>query len=254
LKKKAQGGAQMFVLCMLIMIFIVVLFRVLFDYQRVHITYYSVEDALTTSLISSCVYNRDEQSLSGATVIYRTVTAASKPNELLADLTGLPVYDSTPFDAVNSSELTNLMADPYLDGCYDRFLKNLKQNLKLDDSMNAIISGIDGTVSIDEFCIYNKFVNLNADGTPGDFRIVKYTRVSDGVWVAFPYNVNQTATCYNSLDHTDYTVTETSVSAKLSFSVVAGTNANWNTAPGAITNITAPVTYQRIVDITKQVP
>lgn len=238
---KKKGGTQMYVIGMIILMLFVILFRVLLDFQRVSVTYYSVDDALTTSLLSSCIYNREEQALSGSMVIYRTVTQRSDKTVIPADLS-VDIKEIESFDAINSEQIYVPAMDTYLEKCYQRFLKNLKKNLKLDNNMNTSISGIDGIMEIAEFSVFNKFINLNKDGTSGDFRIVKYTRSHDGTWSAYIYPINQYASCYNSIDHTEHQITDTSVSARLHFTLVTRTEP----MPDGL-----EVDYQRVVDITK---
>lgn len=247
--KKVRGGVQIFVLCLCILLCIVVLYRVLFDYERVQITHDAVDDAITTALVSSCIFNTDELALSGSTVIYSTVTPVKEPNYIISIITGEPVLDTTPYDTINDAALLNPGEDAFLTQCYERFERNLKKNLKLDDAMNATISGIDGTVAISEFTVFNKFFNVDEDGNQTDFRIVKYTYVPGGSWTAYPYNINQYAESYNSLDHTSYEVCETSVSACITFRVVTGTFIDWAMPGGNPDDMKTAISYQRIVDI-----
>lgn len=246
------GGVQIYVLCLCILLCMVILYRVLFDYTRLQITHDTVDDALTTALVSACVYNADELALSGSAVIYSTVTQVSEPDEILSQITGRPAPEAEPFNTVNSVALLAPGNDPYLEGCFERFLRNLKKNLKLDDAMNATISGIDGTVTVSEFSVYNKFYNLDAVGNQTDFRIVKYTYVHGVGWTAYPYNTNEYAESYNSLDHAAYTVSETSVSACITFRAVTGTYIDWAMPGYTADDMKASVSYQRIVDITGQ--
>lgn len=235
-------------ICVIMLMSMIVLFRVLFDQERVHITYDMVDDALTTSLVSACVYNTDELALSGATVIYKTVTPVKEPNYIISSVTGQPMLDTTPHDTINDDALFSPGTDIYLNGAYQRFVKNLKKNLKLDNSMNATISGIDGTVTISEFSVYNKFYNLDEDGNPTSFRIVKYT-YSSGGWSAHPYTINATPTCYNSFGHSNHTIVETSVSARISFNVVTGSVIEWAMPGLSESDLRTSVSYQRVVDI-----
>lgn len=248
--KKVEGGAQVFILCMCILLFLVVLYKFMFDYQRMDITKDNVDDAITTSLLASCVYNREELGASGAPVIYRTVTP------LLGDITvtpgGVPILDTQPLDVLNLPALSAPTGDSYLTNCYNRFVKTLKTNLRLNASMESLTSGISGEVVIMEFSVFNKFYNLDEDRNQTDFRFVKYTyNTSAGTWSAYPYNINQYPTTYNSLDKANYTITETSVSAKLGFSVNAGTIVGWDPDPaGRVgSDNLVPVTYQRVVDV-----
>lgn len=248
---KTRGGIQIYVLCLITLLCFVVFYRVLFDYTRVQITHDAVDDAITTALVSACIYNTDELALSGSSVIYATVTPVKEPHYVISQITGEPVLDTTPYDTINDAALMTPGNDAYLTACYERFLKNLKKNLKLDDGMNAAISGIDGTVTVTEFSVFNKFWNLDEDGNQTDFRIVKYTYVPGGGWAVYPYNTNEYAESYNSLDHTVYTVSETSVSACITFQVVAGTYIDWAMPGLTADDMKTSVSYQRVVDITK---
>ena len=144
-----------------------------------------------------------------------------------------------------------LYADPFLQNCWTLFLKNFKNNLKLNDDMTATISGIDGVVSVAEFSVYNKFWNLDENWQHTDFMFVKYTyNVAGGSWSASAYAPNTYPTTYNSLTHSTYTITESSVSAQLAFNVVAGTATGKAQELGFTqADYNVPVTYQRVVDV-----
>lgn len=251
---KRDGGAQIYVMCMCVLLLFVVLFSVLNDYKRLYITSDSVDDALVTALVSACVYNREEEALSGATVMYRTVTPVNAriPIDLIIpgydDASGNVTVTEDERDIINGMDIMDPLNDYYLNNCYDKFLRNLKNNLKLDDSMICSMSGIDGMVTISEFSVYNKFYNLDESGEQADFRFVKYTYAGVGVWMMTSYMPNTYPTCYNSLDHTNYTIVESSVAATLDFQVLA---TRYNNSGGEIakTGSVAPVTYSRVVDV-----
>lgn len=248
---RTEGGTHIYVLCLFIMMFLLVLFRAMFDNQRLNITKDTVDDALMTSLVSSCVYNKSELSSSGACVIFQQVTP------FIGELTdvsigGRPILDPDPVDVFALPELGFPDTDTYLDNSWKKFEANIKKNLKLDDAMNATISGIDGVVTIAEFCVYNKFYNLDADRNQTDFKFVKYSyNPATGAWSSYQYAPNTYPSTYNSLTKSSYEIRESSVSAKLDFTVVAGTATGFaQTHAGKTQNdYNVPVSYQRIVDI-----
>lgn len=238
----------MYLLGMMVITFILVIFKFVYEYERFNITYDNIDDALVASLISACTYNTSEYSLSGAAVIYDTVTPVRLP-DVLGQIAGLPA-DTTPHDTINDVSLYAPAENGYLDNCYQVFLKNLKHNLKLGDDMSVTVSGLDGVVTVREFSIYNKFYNIDEDGNKTDFRIVKYTRLAAGGWNIYPYGINQAATAYNSLDHADSAITETSVSAQLEFQIRTNDYVDWLMPSKTEADMLQTVQYQRIVDIT----
>lgn len=251
--KREDGGVQIYVLCLFILMMFVVFWAVMLDFKRISITSDAVDDALVTSLISSCLYNKEEMRLSGATVVYHTVTGDGLKlpvTEIIpgyVDHSGNLTTTVEDRDVINGSEIVNSTGDTYLANCYSLFLKNLKKNLKLDDAMTCSMSGIDGVVTIQEFSVYNKFYNLDQDGNKTDFRFVKYTHIGGGVFNCIEYGINEYPTVYNSLDHQMYTVTESSVASTLSFAVVASRYTPVGGAAGSQT--VTDVTYSRIVDV-----
>jgi len=250
-RARTEGGTHVYVLCLFIMMFLLVLFHAMFDYQRLAITKDTVDDALVTSMISACVYNKEELASSGSAVIYQSLTPSYGEHTMLSP-GGHLVVDPTPTDVFSLPEIYAASSDTYLQNCWTLFLKNFKKNLKLGDDMVATISGIDGVVSVTEFSVYNKFYNLDVDRNQTDFMFVKYSyNPSSGAWSAYGYAPNTYPTCYNSLTHSNYQIVESSIATQLSFTVVAGT------ASTGMTNLTGviqadfnvPVTYQRVVDV-----
>lgn len=251
---RAEGGTHIYVLCMFIMMFLLVLFRAMFDAQRLYITKDTVDDALMTSMVSACVYNREEKNSSGAVVLYRTVTPLL--GEVLAETVGGRIIpDPDPVDVFSLPDLTLPGGDPFLANSYALFVKNLKKNLKLHDDMTATISGIDGVVTINEFSVYNKFYSVVDDGSGNrvqdEFKFVRYScNPETGAWSAYAYAPNVYPTTYNSLTKSNYEIRETSISVELGFTVVTGTATGMSQELGHTqAEYNVPVTYHRIVDV-----
>ena len=249
--KTEEGGAHIYVLCMSILVCMIIFYLVLFDYKRTQITADIVDDALTTSLVSACVYNQEEKALSGSQVMYRTLSEA-EDDFLESLMPGMGLGgDGSPADPeeklIDHPDLYNAHGDSFLDKSYNYFVKNLKKNLKLDDTMVATISGIEGEVVIQEFTIYNKFCEYDEHGNLTEFRFMGYRRTGDS-WYVIPYAANILPTCYNSLDKSTYQITETSVYAALEFDLVAsrfdGVGLN------KVNGVKPRIWYARVVDIT----
>ena len=254
LVRKEEGGAHIYALCLGILFMFLVFFAVLLDYKQTAVTSEAVDDALVTSLVSSMVYNKEEEALSGATVMYRTVTASGYhlPADSIipgyVDVSGNLTTTVEDRDILGGSTIRSPLGDMYLGRCYQLFYKNLKKNLKLQDDGTSALSGIKSEVVIQEFSIYNQYFNLDEHGSQSDFMFIKYTRVGDGVYSVTEYPKNTYPTCYNSLTKSDYTITHTSVAATLSFQVAASRYGNTS---GKIdtSGTETDITYTRVVDI-----
>jgi len=256
LTKRTEGGTQIFIFGLFIVLFLVVLYRVMFDYQRMGITKDAVDDALVTSMISGCIYNRDEFASSGNVAIYRKVTPNLGEN-IQISLAGIAYIDDTPVDVIGGTDIgmiyENGSVDSFLTNSYTQFEKNLKKNLKLDGNMIALISGIRGEVRVDEFSIYNKYYNLDEDRNQTDFRFVKYTyNRYTCAWSVAEFAPNTYPSVYNSLTKTNTQLTETSIVSKLSFDFATLSFTSKLQSMGYSENDTkVNVSYQRIVDVKK---
>ena len=250
LSRKVGGGIQIYILIFFFMMFLLVLFRLVLDAQRLTITKDNVDDALVTSMVSACVYNKNEKNASGAVVIYRDVTPRFGARMTLTE-GGREKADPQPADVLSMPELLDPLGDEYLQKSWDCFIRNFKQNLRLADDLTASISGIDGQIEIEEFSIYNKFYNLDHDRQQTDFMFVRYTYHPDSdAWSAYAYAPNTCPKAYNSLTKTESQIKESSISTKISFRVVAGTETSLTREIGRTqADYSIPVTYQRIVDI-----
>ena len=248
--KRTEGGTHIYLLCMFLMMFLLVLFRAMFDAQRVSITKDTVDDALMTSMVSACVYNRQEKNSSGSVVIYDSVTPLFGEH-LRQTVGGRTVVDRNPVDVFSLPEILAPGSDAFLSNSWTLFEKNLKKNLKLQDDMTATISGIDGLVTVTDYSIYNKFYNLDADRNQTDFKFVRYSyNPASGAWSAYAYAPNTYPSTYNSLTKSNYNITETSISVELAFTVVAGTATGMSQQLGHTqSEYNVPVTYHRIVDV-----
>lgn len=235
-KKRVEGNGGIFIIAIFFMLFLLVVFKLVVSQQSAYITYDNVDDALVSSLVSAANYNIEEYGLGGHAVVYRTYTPTDDEELEL-------------FDALDDSEIYSPNGDAYLDACYNKFLTNLKHNLELDDIMVSSSSGIDGTVTIDEFSVFNVYRAYDEDGNPAGYRVVKYTKAGGG-WSTHPYNINTPATCYNTFDHTNTVIENTSISAALTFNIRLSTFSGWLMG-GSLTedDMVEQVTYQRIVDI-----
>ena len=254
LRAKTKGGAQILIFCMFIMLLLVVYFKALFDYQRMGITKDALDDALVTSMVSGCTINREEFASSGSAVIYRKVTPALG-EKISIDFSGKVVIDDEPEDVINGPEIRSPYAgggvDSFLQSSYDSFEKNIKKNLRLDDSMHSLIAGISGEVVVSEFTIYNKYYNLDEDRNQTDFKFVEYTYVrNSGTWSVIEHTPNTFPNVYSSLTHSNIQLTETSMSVKLSFNVVNSAFTQQMADQGIDESQTiTPVTYTRVVDV-----
>lgn len=248
--KKIRGGVDIFLVVLWLIIAFCVLYVAAVNYYTMDITHDTVDDALTTALLSACVYNTSEYSVSQSIVIYRDVTPERKTHDIISSITGSSPMEYIPYDTINESEILEPMHDSYLEDAYQLFLKNLKKNLKLDEDMVPKTSGITGPVEIEEFSIFNKFYNLDIDGKPEDFRIVKYTRSTTGNWSASPYAINTNGSCYNSLDKAENVIASTSVTARLKFEVVTGTASSWLMSGVGEDSLKTDIEYQRVVSVT----
>lgn len=258
LKRKEEGGAQVFIIALFMIMFLAVLLKVTFDQQRVYITYDTVDDSIVSALVGSSTYNVDEMAYSGNIVIFRTLTEF-EPEEV-------PIPGETPppepteeeleemralamDEFLNNSELFNPL-DPYLDKARADFVRILKRNLKLDDSFNCRLSGVEGTVTIEEFAIYNKYEWLDENGVCQGYRIIKYSH-NGSAWNVYPYNINTPVTVYSSYDHADIPVEHTTVSAKLAFNLRLSDYSSDYFRDLTESDMLMGVSYQRAVDIKK---
>ena len=246
---KTEGGVHIYILILFFMMFLIVLFRVLLDTQRMGITKDMVEDALMTSMVSACVYNKEEKNASGAIVIYRKLTPLG--SEMFEFEGGRAHLNKVPINIFSMPEMLSPSGDAYLQKSWEIFLKNLKKNLRLNDDMTANISGLSDKVKVEEYAVYNKFYNLDADRKQKDFKFVKYSYYPEtDRWSAYEYTPNTYPTTYNSLTKSNYKIQETSISVKISLNVVGGTATAFANKLGKTQNdLNVPVTYQRVVDV-----
>lgn len=249
-EKRTEGGAQIFIFSMFFMLLMLALFKMIYENERINITYSAVDDAIVSSLVSACEYNTVEYGLSNQLVIYRTVTPVEFPSDLDDNREWLEP-SPPPYDALNDSEIFNPGSDAYLEESYNNFVNNLKRNLRLDDAMTATISGIEGVVTITEFSVYNVYHSYDDAGNETGWRVVKYTRTPGGLWSAYPYNTNTPVYVYNSFDKLNTMIDKTSVVAALTFDAVVTDYVSWMTPTMGADSAKKSVTYQRIVDISK---
>lgn len=260
LKKKAEGSAGIYIIALMVILFFCFLLLLTYYRKRMYITYDTVDDSIVSALTSACTFNLEAYGYGGQVVIF-DVPIEVEPEE--PPLPGEePAPELTPAEkrqlayeeAVDRLTDTNLLlpaGDQYLTKSYSDFMKALKRNLKLDDTMQSSLSGIEGEVIVEEFSIYNRFEEFyEEDGSLLAYRIIKYT-YSGGAWTVYPYNLNTPVMIYNSYDKADSYVEDTSVTAKLTFNVRIG-NYNSRYMPGLTeADMVQPVFYQRLVDIKK---
>lgn len=251
IKKRVAGSGHMYIVSMFLILFLMLLFKMSSDKERVYVTYDMVEDSLVTALVSSCVCNTTEYGVSDQLVIYRDLTPKKIPPVFVDILNGLgAVLPQQEYDPLSDPEIYSPNGDYYLDNCYEKFYENLKHNLKLDNEMNATISGISGKVSITDFSVFNVYRDFDEAGNQTGFRIVKYTREANGNWSVYDYGIDTLATVYSTFEHTDIEITETSVSAALTFDLVLSNYSAWLMENLTENDMKESVTYQRVVDIT----
>jgi len=252
--EKEEGGSDVYLMGIFIIMFMVLIFKVELDINRIYVTGDAIEDALTTSLLSSCVYNRDELALSNQLVIYRTITPMEPFFQLTPGVSppGVTPPGAVPYDPLNDTEIYTPGTDHYLDNAYDNFIRTLKKNLKLDNDMNATTSGIRGEVKVDYYAIYNVFKTFDASNNVKDFRVVRYRRTESGTWDAYAYDLNTPAEVTNSLDGSLYEITETTVVGSLTMDIVATDYVAWLMPGMTQDDAVQTISYQRIVDITER--
>ncbi len=248
---RTEGGAHVFIFTMYFILLALVIFKLVYENERINITYSAVDDAIVSSLVSACEYNTTEYGLSNQAVIYRTLTPIEFPSVLdeNSEVVGEP---PAVYDPLNDPEIFNPGTDSYLEKSYKNFITNLKRNLRLDDAMNATISGMDGVITVTEFSVYNVYRSFDDAGNQTGWRIVKYTRAPSGLWTSYAYNPNTPAYVYNSFDHYDTMVDQTSVVAALTFDAVVTDYVAWMMPGKTVADTRQSVTYQRIVDISKK--
>lgn len=250
-----EGGSHMYILALYLMLFMFVVFKLMMDRERVYITYDTVDDSIVEALLSSCVINTEEYGRGEQLVIYETITPPKQTSifDQMQNLGpgGVPLPPPPPYDPLTDSAIWNPGRDEYLTDSYEMFEENLKRNLKLDDSMTATISGIEGIIVIEEFAIYNVYQAFDDSGNETGRRVVKYTPTDSGIWTAYPYSIDEDVKVYNSLDKQDVTIEATSVVARLSFDAVVGDYSEWLMPGKAESDMIKHVTYQRVVDITE---
>ena len=258
LRKKAKGSAGIYVITLVILLFFCLLLLATYYRKRTYIVYDTVDDAIVSALTSACTFNLEAYGYGGQVVIY-DVPIEIEPEE--PPLPGEDIVVLTPeeekqlayeeaMDRLISTNLLLPAGDQYLSKSYSDFMKALKRNLKLDDTMQSSLSGIEGEVIVEEFSIYNRFEEFYEDGSLLAYRIIRYT-YSGGTWSVYPFNINTPVTIYNSYDHAESYVEDTTVTAKLTFNVRVG---DYNAAymPGlSASDMLQPVFYQRLVDIKK---
>lgn len=240
-KKPVEGNAGIYVLAMLLMFGLLLVFKVMLDDQRLQVTKDTVDDALVSSLMAASAINVSEYGKSGQLVIFNDVT------EQPAVGLGVPVLtdEQKAQNLLTHTKLYMAGSDSYLNKAYQTFENSLRINLKLDGSMNATISGINGLVDIEEFSIYNLFEYFDASGNRLHYRFFRYT--FDGVaWDVYAYPMDTGVTVYNSFDKSFTSLDSTTVTAKLTFTVRVTENNSF----AGIGDIEQQVSYQRLVDVT----
>lgn len=240
-KKEVEGGAQIYIITIMLIFFMVVVFKVMLDDQRMQVTHDAVDDALVSSLISASSINIREYGKSGQLIIYDDVT-----KDPVVGL-GAPVLtdEQKAQQLLNSSLLYNPAMDSYLNDAYAAFTRSLSVNLKLDGAMNATISGIQGIVEIPEFSVYNLLECYDKFGSRIHYRFIKYT-YNGSAWSVSAYPWDTSVSVYNSFDKTNTELDSTTVTAQLKFTV----RISENNGLFGMGDMTKEVTYQRLVDVT----
>ena len=244
---------------------LVVMLKASYDKQRVFITYDAVDDSIVSALTAASTYNVEELALSGQTVFYHTVSEEELEDveeEEIPLLPGMPTPEppteeeleelemQEALDNLQDAELFNPVTDSFLNKSRSDFFRALKRNLKLDNSMNCQLSGIEGTVTVVEFSIYNKYEQYDDEGNLLAFRIIRYTH-NGNAWNTYAYGVNEGVSVYSSYDKANIPVENTTVTAKLSFDLRLS-DYNADLYPGyAESDMLQAVNYQRVVDIDK---
>ena len=258
LKQKREGGAGVFIIGMCIMMFLVILLKITYDQQRVYITYDTVDDSIVSALVGASTYNLEEMAYSGNLIIFRTLTEFEPEDILMPGETPPPEPTEEELEELRAQAMDEFLNNPelynpvdsYLDKARTDFIRILKRNLKLDDSFNCQLSGVEGTVTVEEFAVYNKYEWLDENGVSQGYRIIKYYH-NGSAWNVYPYNINTPVTVYSSYDHADIPVENTTVSARLAFNLrLSDYNATYYQGLTEA-DMLMGVSYQRAVDIKK---
>lgn len=213
LQKTVTGGVAIYIICVFLILGCCLFMRVLHDRTVNIATRDTIDDVLVTALTSAgASVNVEEFARGKETIIYRTIS----PTGIV--MNGSVISD-TSFKATESPEITMPGMDSFLIASFQRFDHSLTHNLNLDAGDNTNFVGIDGSVTIAEFSVYNKFLEFDNSGNMSNFRFVKYTYMNGGGWTAYPYDKGVCPTVYNSHDKHNVTLTESSVYARLSFTV-----------------------------------
>lgn len=239
--RQIEGNASIYVITIMLMFFLIFFFKMMLNDQRLQVTKDTVDDALVASLMAASPVNMTEYGKSGQLVIYDDVT--ERPVVGI----GVPVLteEQKAQNLLNNTKLFLPASDSYLNGAYQKFENSLRVNLKLDGAMNATLSGINGEVAIEEFCIYNLFEYYNDSGIRLHYRFIRYT-FDGSAWSVYAYPIDTSVSVYNSFDKSQTTLDSTTVSAKLTFTVRVAEN-NGFTGVG---DVEQQVSYQRLVDVT----
>ena len=254
--EKVRGEVSMYVYAIFIIMFLIVMLKASYDKQRVFITYDAVDDSIVEALTAASTYNVEELALGGQTVIFRTISGEELDDveeEEVPLLPGMPTPAppteeelelqrmEKALENLQDAELFNAVTDSFLNKSRSDFMRALKRNLKLDGSMNCQLSGIEGTVTVEEFSIYNKYEQFDEEGNLLAFRIIRYTH-NGAAWNVYAYSINENVSVYSSYDKANVPVENTTVTAKLSFDLYQGY---------AESDMLQAVHYQRLVDIDK---
>lgn len=240
-KRQIEGNASIYVIMMMLMLFLIFFFKMMMNDQRLQVTKDTVDDALVGSLIAASPINMTEYGKSGQLVIYDDVTERPVVG------VGVPVLtdEQKAQRLLTNTKLFLPASDSYLNGAYQKFENSLRVNLKLDGAMNATISGINGEVGIEEFCVYNLFEYYTASGSRLHYRFIKYT-FDGAAWSVYAYPMDTEVSVYNSFDKSYTTLDSTTVAAKLTFTVRVAENHGFT----GVADVEQQVSYQRLVDVT----
>lgn len=239
--KRVAGNGSIYIWAMLVILFLLLIYKTAINKERMYVTYDAVDDAIVSSLVSASAVNITEYGRSGQLIIYDDVTD-------LGTLSGDSALteEQKAQNFLTDADLFSPTTDYYLNSSYSAFLNSLKVNLKLDNAMNATISGIDGVVDIEKFSIYNRFEYYDSvTGALLHYRFIRYS-FNGSTWSVEPYNIDTPVTVFNSFDDAYTTLDSTTIVANLNFMFKVVEDDTWF----GVSALTKEVNYQRLVDVT----
>lgn len=201
--KKQKGDANVFMIGLFLTFLTVFIFFLTIRINQINITYDEMDEALSLSVLSSAVMNREDEYATQQTVIHE-----------LDEFTGGITADSDLRILGNTD-------DAYLKNAYDCFLLTFTDNFRLNEDLIPANSIVNTKIDIVEYSIYNIWHELDSDGyRTGNFRVCRYDYDPKiDVWNSTWYPLNQKVTVPDSLSKRNISVEFCTVSAQIKVTV-----------------------------------